>query len=577
MSARNSNNSPKSAGHPERMVMYAELIRNYKNCLIKSKQDNTNWGFSEILACIGVRPFITTRYYRSVYTADSADHLSPTLTKCWTQLNWLNMNTNGGMKRSRQKIDNIWKKRASLLTPDATEFGRMSEIEGIVADDPNKVRGDRCERLIYEEAGSQKHLIKAWIQGNALVEVLGRKVGTRIAGGTGGDSSNNLAGLARIFNNPLSYNVLPYKNSYSRDGKIQYTGFFIPAYEVSLDPKFTDKRGVTDSVAFKAFYEDKRKAMEGKDLMIYCAEHCFTPEEAILMQGDNIFDSEVIADRLTHIRVFKEYTKPEPMALLYDSSSTDKKKIRAVSSRNSKLLVVEPPILDSDGNPYKNLYVAGIDAIDIGTSESASDYDVSDFCIVIKKRLFGMNEPKYVAMYKDRPKDIREAYEIALKLCLWYNAKAMLEYTKISIQRYFQERKMDYIFMSRPEFATSQKTQRNKNNKKLIGLPASEAVITHGLELINSYVSDYCYSIDFDEMLEQLLNYSYEMKRKFDIVAALGMVEIADEELTGIDPSVKRDNKKEWKDIGYYRDENGYIKFGEIPTKNNFEIRWKDD
>ena len=149
-------------------------------CMLKARAI----GFSEILACIGVRPFITTRYYRSVYTADSADHLSPTLTKCWTQLNWLNMNTNGGMKRSRQKIDNIWKKRASLLTPDATEFGRMSEIEGIVADDPNKVRGDRCERLIYEEAGSQKHLIKAWIQGNALVEVLGRKVGTRIAGGS---------------------------------------------------------------------------------------------------------------------------------------------------------------------------------------------------------------------------------------------------------------------------------------------------------------------------------------------------------------------------------------------------------
>ena len=27
-----------------------------------------------------------------------------------------------------------------------------------------------------------------------------------------------------------------------------------------------------------------------------------------------------------------------------------------------------------------------------------------------------MSEPKYVAMYKDRPKDIREAYEISLKL-----------------------------------------------------------------------------------------------------------------------------------------------------------------
>ena len=37
----------------------------------------------------------------------------------------------------------------------------MSEIEGIVADDPNKIRGDRVERLIYEEAGSQPKLIKA--------------------------------------------------------------------------------------------------------------------------------------------------------------------------------------------------------------------------------------------------------------------------------------------------------------------------------------------------------------------------------------------------------------------------------
>lgn len=393
---------------------------------------------------------------------------------------------------------------------------------------------------------------------------------------TGGDSGPSLAGLARIFNNPLSYNVLPYKNSYSRDGKVQFTGFFIPAYEVSLDPKYTDNRGVTDSVSFKAYYEEKRKIMTGKDLMIYCAEHCFTPEEAILMQGDNIFDSEVISDRLTQIRVFKEGIKPEPTALLWDSSS-DGKKVRAIPSRNSKLLVVEPPILDVDGNPYKNLYVAGIDSIDAGTSESATDYDVSDFCVVVKKRMFGMNEPKYVAIYKDRPKDIREAYEITLKLLTWYNAKAMLEYTKISIQRYFQDKGKGDFFMKRPEFATSQKFQRSRNaGKHLIGLPATESVITHGLELINAYVSDYCYNIDFDELLEQLLNYSYEAKRKFDIVAALGMVEIADEELTGINPAVKQSVESEWNDVGYYRDENGYMKFGVLPTKNNFQIRWKE-
>lgn len=44
------------------------------------------------------------------------------------------------------------------------------------------------------------------------------------------------------------------------------------------------------------------------------------------------------------------------------------------------------------------------------------DDDVSNFCIVIKKRVFGDSEPKYVAVYKDRPRDIRVAYMIALKL-----------------------------------------------------------------------------------------------------------------------------------------------------------------
>ena len=80
------------------------------------------------------------------------------------------------------------------------------------------------------------------------------------------------------------------------------------------------------------------------------------------------------------------------------------------------MLVVEPPVEDDDGNTYKNLYVAGIDAIDQGTEDSATDADVSDFCIVIKKRVRGMDEPKYVAMYKARPRQIRAAYETAHKL-----------------------------------------------------------------------------------------------------------------------------------------------------------------
>lgn len=228
-----------------------------------------------------------------------------------------------------------------------------------------------------------------------------------------GDDGPQLIGLSKLFNNPLAYNILPYKNSYTMDRKVAFTGFFIPAYEFALDPKYIDNRGVTNSIEFKKFYENRRANMEGQDLLTYCAEYCFTPNEALLKQGDNMFNAELLSDQITQIRVFKNYEKPEPMALTW-SSVTDR--VKAVKSPSSKLLVVEPPLLDDSGEPYKNLYVAGIDSIDIGTSDSATDYDVSDFCIVIKRRVFGMKPAKYVAIYKDRPKDIREAYETARKL-----------------------------------------------------------------------------------------------------------------------------------------------------------------
>ena len=68
-------------------------------------------------------------------------------------------------------------------------------------------------------------------------------------------------------------------------------------------------------------------------------------------------------------------------------------------------------------------------------------------------------------------------------------------------------------------------------------------------------------------MLNQLLKYSYENKGKFDIVAAMQMAEIADEELSELVPVAVKDIKKEFQDIGYYKDEKGYLRFGIIPKQ----------
>ena len=142
-------------------------------------------GFSEMAASLCARPYITTPNYRVVASAFSEKHLKPLLSKIWSQLDWLNEESELGFRRVRMVKNTDMHKRASKKGKDGREFGHMSEIEGMIIDDPQKLRGDRTERLFFEEGGSDKILIKKYLQGEALITVMGQKIGTRIVWGTG--------------------------------------------------------------------------------------------------------------------------------------------------------------------------------------------------------------------------------------------------------------------------------------------------------------------------------------------------------------------------------------------------------
>ena len=92
-------------------------------------------------------------------------------------------------------------------------------------------------------------------------------------------------------------------------------------------------------------------------------------------------------------------------------------------------------------------------------------------------------------------------------------------------------------------------------------------MIDHQTDLIADYVEDYCHNIWFIEILNQLNKYTDENKGKFDLVAAMAMAEIADEELNGIIPKSNKPISQDFQDIGYYKDEKGYTRFGIIPKK----------
>ena len=140
----------------------------------------------------------------------------------------------------------------------------------------------------------------------------------------------------------------------------------------------------------------------------------------------------------------------------------------------------------------------------------------------------------YVAYYKDRPNDVREAYKIAIRLLQYYNCIANIEASRMSMISWARDNNFLGFFMRRPR-ATLNDIQKGRSNQ--YGSPATVPVIAHQTDLIADFVNDYSHTIWFDSMLDELNRYTDENKTKFDIIAAMGMTELADEELSGIVPN----------------------------------------
>ena len=568
----------RSLNFPKFLVFQYEYFHYVEMCEILGKDVGLlkarALGFSEMGASLCARPYITTPNYRVVASAFSERHLKPLLSKIWSQLDWLNVETEGAFRRVRMVKNTDMHKKASKKKKDGTEEGHMSEIEGIVADSAEKIRGDRTERLLFEEAGSDKILKKKYTQGEALITVLGGdRVGTRIVWGTGGDSGPSLEGIRDIVLKPDAYNVLKFKHNYTPDGQYIFTAMFIPAYRMVA--KLVDKRGWCDPKKAKEWYEAERlkKVDDPKLLLIYKAEYCFTIEEALLQQGDNMFPREELAEQLAHIDIYKDVEQPKLGALVWEIDKLTGNRTGKVNWRptnEGNILILEHPMISEYGTEYKNLYVSGIDSIDIGTADSAAAkgsaeaQKLSDFCIVVKKRVLGQSDPLYVAMYKDRPRDPREAYENAAKLLTYYNSKAVLESTRTAILTYFRDHKYINLLMKRPR-ATMPDV--SKGNSNMYGAPATVKTIEHYRELIYDFCLDYSYTMAFREMVEQLLNYSDEKKKFFDIVAAMGYAELGDEELSARRPEAMDNSKAKFEDIGWYKNNQGYKRYGKIPKE----------
>ncbi len=598
---------------PRFFVYQYEFFHYFELCRVLRRNaalmKNRGCGASEINASIFDCFFNCFKNSICLLTAFDGNYVTKTLDKIWNGLSFTDDNTDAGMLKLRQVVNTNTKKRSTyykVVNGQKIETGFGSQIEGIIVDKDRKMRGDRVQFLFLEEAGSNPILERSFIKAEELVTVGGNKVGVIMAAGTGGDEGPALEGLNKVYYNPTDFLVLPFRHNYTETGDWVETGYFMPAYITMNKKGYVGDRGEYLINKQKEFYQARRDSIKDpKTLLDYKAEQCFTAEEAFAAEGVNKFNKVKIADQIIRIRIIKDKPDIERgyLEFTYKGPRREREYINGVKfipKADGPIHILQRPLweISIDKEPgeteemYRerkeleeedysrkiaNLYVGGIDGIDIGALETSENTkNPSKFCTVIKRRVYGMKEPTYVAYYLDRPNDIRDAYKQTMALLMWYNCQANLEATRMSIITYARSNKFMQYFMKRPRVCSSDPLKR-KVNVNQYGTTATIAMIDHQTDLIADYVEDYCHNIWFLEMLQQLEKYTDENKGKFDIIAAMAMAEIADEELSDIIPRKEKPVSEGFNDIGYYIDEKGYRKFGVIPNKKEYQVRYKWD
>lgn len=562
-------------------------------CMMKAREA----GYSQIEAAIIAKNYTVNRKSVNVCCAFADTQLDKLLTKVWDALSFLDNNTGGGFSKGRI-IDTAKYKKAGqfkMINGVKTPTGWLSSIQGIVVDKPGKLRGDRTDILMFEEFGLWPNSLKAYTQADALVGQIGNQFGIRLIGGTGGETGGQMEGLRKMYYNPEIYGVLPFRHNYTQTGESTMSAFFLPAFKTVKQMSLYDHRGFITEKDGREFFDRVRriKQADPEEYVVYCAEFCYNAEEAFSLEGNNKFNKVNIAEQLTRIRALKECPPIDRgyIEYLYKNNHHTQENITGfkwIPNNTAPIKILEHPLWtleprkDEDGNmwyppkePVRNLYVIGIDGIDIGKSQTSENTkDPSDYCLVVYKRAYGLEEPQVVAIYKDRPNDIREAYKITFKLMQYYNARVNFEATRQGVYTHAKLQKLTSYFMRRPR-ATLKDEFRNRNTQ--YGTPATPAIIDHQTDLIAEYVEDYCHLIWFDEMLDELNRYTDENKRQFDIVAAFAMALLGDEELSGVAPKTVEKPVEDDDEIGFYYDDKGIKRWGVIPKQSKVQVNYNNN
>lgn len=401
-------------------------------------------GFSYKEASDGVYNFTFIEQSKSYYFAAQEPYLikDGILNKVQPMLDWINDHI-PVWKQNRQKKYALMHQRASYIDHEGVERGSMAEIIGQIVDDPDKTRGKRGKKIVFEEAGSFKNLKQALNVSMGSIKDTDIYVGQISLFGTGGEEGPDIEGLQEIYDDPGTFDMLEFPNVWEQGMEGTACGYFVPVWRTKST--FMDADGNVDIEGAIASEEVKRdikaKARDPRVLDGYKAEYPMKPAEMFNRFTRNMFNA---AECAAQIRRIETQTAIQSMIrygyLLRDPISgvqfhpQPKNVARPIEnyphSRTDNLegcvTIVAEPYRDRLGKVPAGVYQVIVDPYYKEESE-----DITSLCSVAVWKQYNQVDPVDeglpVCWWEGRPEDLNTAYEIMFMMADYYNCTIQSE------------------------------------------------------------------------------------------------------------------------------------------------------
>ena len=340
--------------------------------------------------------------------------------------------------------------------PNGAIGGSMNQVLGVSAkDDSDKLRGKRGW-ILYEEMGTFDGLLELYDVTRKSVEDGDYTFSCMYLVGTANNKESSFLSAKKLLYAPESYNIQSVPNVYDKKGSGKDVfGFFFPAY-INRAGCY-NKDGISDVIkALLQVLMARYKAKYGADptsVLRVIAEDPITPAEAIIKVKDAYFPVASLQERADTLDKNPSLYDDVYVGELYTTSTgeiafrpTDDIPIRTYPVDNDTkgaLEIYSMPKKDREGKVFNDRYIIGVDPYDNDQAESHSLYSI----FVLDTFVDDLS-----AEYTGRTNFADEAHDIVLKLCIFYNAKALYESNKKGLYSYMEKTRNTFRLADTPEY-----------------------------------------------------------------------------------------------------------------------------